>query len=112
MKCQTGSSRLHLASSVTGKTLVTNSEQRLHSTVTTLEESRAALVASGNRETAQLVSVAILQLRMKLNRIADAELKALCDAMMPADAPAKQSPRLKLPQGQRRRAAALLKLGK
>jgi hypothetical protein len=112
MKRQTGSPRLHLASSVTEKTLVTNSEQRLHSTVTTLEESRAALVASGNREAAQLVSVAILQLRMKLNRIADAELKALCDAMMPADVPTKQSPRLKLPQGQRRRVAALLKLVK
>src|SRR5450432_4109599 len=102
MKRQAGSSRLHLASSMTEKTLVANSEQRLHAIVSTLEECRAALVASGNRETAQLVSVAILQLRMQLNRITDAELKALCDALMPADAPAKQSPRLKLPQGQRR----------
>jgi hypothetical protein len=109
MKRQTGSPRLYLASAVTEKMLEANSEQRLHSIVTTLEECRADLIASGNREAAQLVSVAILQLRMKLNRIADAELKALCDAIMPADAPVKESQRSKS-QGQRRRAAAFLKL--
>jgi hypothetical protein len=37
---------------------------------------------SGDRDTAQLVSVAILELRIKLNRIEDSELKALCDAML------------------------------
>ena len=78
----TGSPRFHLASSVTEKTLVANSEERLLSILATLEECQGALVASGNRETAQLVSVAILELRIKLNRIADSELKALCDAMV------------------------------
>jgi hypothetical protein len=48
----------------------------------TLEECQAALVRNGDRDTAQLVSVAILELRIKLNRIDDSELKALCDAML------------------------------
>jgi hypothetical protein len=39
---------------VTKKTLVAHSEQRLHSIVTTVEECRAARIASSNRETAQL----------------------------------------------------------
>jgi hypothetical protein len=85
------------------KTLVANSEERLHSILATLEECRAALVACANRETAQLVSVAILELRMKLHRVADSELKALCDAMLPDDAPAEGSQDPRSPQGQRRR---------
>ena len=92
------------------KTPVANSEERLHSVRATLEECRAVLIESGNRETAQLVSVAILELRMKLNRVADSELKALCDAMLPDEAPAERSQEPKSPQGQRRR--PLLKLVK
>ena len=87
-----------------------NSEERLRSVLATLEECRAALVDSSNRETAQLVSLAILELRMKLNRIADTELKALCDAMLPDDVPAERSQGLKSALGQRRR--PLLKLVK
>ena len=86
MKRQTGSPRLYLASSVTKKALVANLEERLRSILATLEECRAALIDSGDRETALLVSVAILELRMKLNRITDAALKALCDAMLPDEA--------------------------
>jgi hypothetical protein len=112
MKRRTGSSRLYLASAVTEKTLVANSEERLRSIVAALEECRAALVGSSNQETAQLVSLAILQLRMKLNRVADSELKALCDAMTPDDEPAEGSHTPKSPQGTRRRPAALLKLVK
>jgi hypothetical protein len=91
---------------------VANSEQRLHSIVATLEQCRATLTDSNDRETAQLVSVAILQLRMKLNRIADSELKALCDAMIPDDEPAEEARPPKSPQGQRRRPSAALKLVK
>jgi hypothetical protein len=74
---------------------VANSEQRLHSILGTLEECRAALIESASRDAAQLVSVAILELRMRLYRVADSELKALCDAMLPDDAPAggSQDPR-------------------
>src|SRR5437773_725167 len=103
MKRQTGSPRLYLASSVTEKALVANLEERLRSILATLEECRAALIDSGDRETALLVSVAILELRMKLNRITDAELKALCDAMLPDEAPAERSQQVKSPQAQRRR---------
>jgi hypothetical protein len=62
---------------------VANSDEQLLSILATLEECRAALLAGGNRDTAQLVSVAILELRMKLNRIGEAELKALCEEMLP-----------------------------
>jgi hypothetical protein len=64
---------------------VVNSEEHLLSVLETLEECRAALRESGRDETAQLVSVAILDLRMKLNQIGDAELKVLCDEIMRAE---------------------------
>lgn len=80
-----------------------NSEQGLHSILATLEHCRAGLVDSANRDTAQLVSVAILELRMKINQISDSELKALCDAMLPDDAPAGTPQDPRSPQSQRRR---------
>ena len=83
-----------------------NSEERLRSVLATLEQCRAVLDGS-DRETALLVSVAILELRMKLHRITDSELKALCDAML-TDEAAERSQQPKSPQGQRRR--PLLKL--
>jgi hypothetical protein len=82
----------------------------MHSILATLEACRAALIDSSDRETALLVSVAILELRMKLNRIADVELKALCDALLPDEAPEESSQEPKSPQTQRRR--PLLKLVK
>jgi hypothetical protein len=112
MKRPTGSPRFYLASSVTEKTLVANSEVRLHSILATLEECQAALVSSGNLETAQLVSVAVLELRIKLNRIADSELKALCDAMLRDKASAEQARDPKSPQGQGGRLPVSLKLVK
>jgi hypothetical protein len=87
MKRPTGSPPLTLASSVTEKTPVSNSEEKLHSILATLEQCRAALIEGGDREAALLVSVAALELRMKLHRIEDAELKALCDAMVSGEAP-------------------------
>jgi hypothetical protein len=85
---------------------VANSEQKLHSVLATLEECRTVLHAAASRETALLVSMAILQLRMKLNRIGDSDLKALCDAMT-ADGPEKPQ-RPASPEAQRR--SGLLKL--
>jgi len=89
---------------------VANSEERLNSILAILEECRAALIDSSDRETGLLVSVAILELRMKLNRIADSELKALCDAMLPDEALAERSQQAKSPQAPRQR--PLLKLVK
>ena len=57
-------------------------EENLRAVLVTLEECQASLIENGDRDTAQLVSVAILELRIKLNRIDDSELKALCDAMV------------------------------
>jgi hypothetical protein len=110
LKPRIGSNGPYLASSGSEKTLVANSEGQLLSTLASLEECRAHLTAGGERQTALLVSVAILELRMKLNRITDFELKALCEAMLPEDAAAERLHDLKSPQGQRRR--PLLKLVK
>ena len=109
MKRPNGSTRLYLASSLSEKTLVANSEERLLAVLATLEECRAALAGGANQETVQLLSVAILQLRMKLHQISDSELKALCDAMVPEDGPERSEDPASA-QGQRRR--ALLKLVK
>jgi hypothetical protein len=98
-----GSNRLYLAGSVTENTLVANSDERLYSILSTLEQCRAGLIDGAHEDTAHLVSVAILELRMKLNRIADSELRALCDAMVGDDGPAQRSLDPKSPQGQRRR---------
>jgi hypothetical protein len=73
----------------------------LQSVLRTLEDCRTALIDRGDPETAQLVSLAMLQLRLKLNRISDAELKALCDAITPEDGPAERSGNPKPLQGQR-----------
>jgi hypothetical protein len=58
------------------------SDEQLIAVLAKLEECRTALAACGNRDTAHLVSVAALDLRMKLNRIGDAELKLLCDEIV------------------------------
>jgi hypothetical protein len=94
------------------KTPVANSDERLRSVLATLEGCQAILIDSTSRETAQLVSVAILQLRMKLNQVADSELKALCDAMNPAIGPGERSQHPKTPQGRRPPASEMLKLVK
>jgi hypothetical protein len=70
---------------------VVNSDEQLLSVLTTLEECRAALRQARNDDTAQLLSVAILDLRMKLSHIGDAELRALCEEMLLSDAPDAQA---------------------
>jgi hypothetical protein len=112
MKPPTGSPPLSLASSVAEKTPVANSEEKLHAIRATLEQCRSALIEGGDRETALLVSVAVLELRMKLHRIEDAELKALCDAMVSGEVPVQAAQEPKSPQGQGPRRRPLLKLVK
>jgi hypothetical protein len=87
-------------------------EENLRAVLATLDECQVALVRNGDRDTAQLVSVAILELRIKLNRIEDSELKALCDAML-RDVDAASKPVQTKPQeGARQRSPASLKLVK
>jgi hypothetical protein len=86
-----------------GSTPVANSDENLLSVLAKLEECRASLLVGGSRDTAELVSVVILELRMKLNEIDDAELKALCEEMMRTREPAERVRDLKTTHVQRRR---------
>jgi hypothetical protein len=111
MKRTTGSHQLYLASSVSERTLVANSEERSQSILATLEHCRATLARTGDHESAHYVSVAILQHRMKLKGVSDLELRELCDALV-ADheaAAAARDPRL---PRQRRRRPPLLRVVK
>jgi hypothetical protein len=92
MKRMIGSPRFNYAGLARGTTLVANSnnrlrlvsdsDARLRSIIATLEESRAELVESANPEAAQILAVAILQLRIRLHGIADSELNVLCDGVL------------------------------
>jgi hypothetical protein len=91
---------------------VAHSEETLHSVLATLERCKSILVDNADPETAQFVSVAILQLRLRLNQISEPELRALCDAMVPDDEPAERPDDPASPEGLRRRSPVLLKLVK
>jgi hypothetical protein len=85
-------------------TPVANLDEHLLSVLGKLEECRVTLLASSSRETAELVSLAILELRMKLNGIDDMELRALCEEMVMKAEDETEKPReLKSAHGQRRR---------
>ena len=58
------------------------SDQRLRSILEMLETCRAGLLSGGNPDSAHLVSVAILDVKMRLHRIGDDEFRALCDEML------------------------------
>jgi len=89
---------------------VVTSEERLLAILSTLEECRAALVTNGALETARLVSIAALDVRLKLSRIGEEELKALCEAMIPSELAAEGLRGDRSAQAPRRR--ALLRLVK
>lgn len=61
---------------------MSHSDEQLHSVLETLEECRKVLSENQGRETAELLSIVILDLRMRLKGIAGAELRALCDEML------------------------------
>jgi len=109
MKETVGSPRVHLASSVSNDTLAANVEARLRTTLATLERCQASLANDAEHDTADLLSVAILQLRMKLKGVTDSELKLLCEVQA---AQAQASRSQKAPRGTRRRGRPVLKLVK
>jgi hypothetical protein len=86
-----------------------NPDKRLISVIEALEERRAALIVNGDRGAALVLSVAILELRIKLNQIDDIEFRALCDAMYQQEA-LEEVPPDPAPVSRRRRSRALLKL--
>lgn len=61
---------------------VSNSDEQLLAILAMLDKCRSALASGGNSDAAHLVSVAALDIKMKLNGIGDDELRLLCDAMM------------------------------
>jgi hypothetical protein len=79
---------------------VANSDEQLLSVLATLEACRTTLRQARKDDTAQLVSMAILDLRMKLSHIGDAELKALCEEILlsvaPDSRPERRRPLLRL----------------
>lgn len=83
MKPANGSPRLYLASSGTGKKPVVSSAMRLRSVMLHLEECKMLLSEPDDRDSAQLVAMAVLQLQMRIHHIGDSDLRALCDAMTP-----------------------------
>lgn len=58
------------------------SDEQFHSVLQTLEECRKVLNENHGRETAELLSIVILDLRMRLKGVDNAELRALCDEML------------------------------
>ena len=105
-----GSPSIHLASSMSAESLAANSEARLRSTLATLEQCRTSLASDAEHDTADLLSVAILQLRMKLKGVTDSELKLLCDVQ--AAEQQAQAARRKAPRGRRRRGQPMLRVVK
>lgn len=86
-------------------------EENLEAVLATLEGCQTTLIRSGDRDTAHLVSLAILELKIKLNRVDDSELKALCDAMV-RDEAASKPVQPKPQEGLRQRSPVSLKLVK
>ena len=67
---------------ITERTPVSHTDEQLQSVLETLEECRKVLNESNSRESAELLSIVILDVRMKLKGIDGADLKALCDEML------------------------------
>jgi hypothetical protein len=101
---------IHLASSMPAETLAANSQARLRATLATLEQCQASLANDSEHDTADLLSVAILQLRMKLKGVTYTELKLLCDVQ--AAEQQAQARNRKAPRGRRRRGRPVLRLVK
>jgi hypothetical protein len=71
------------------------SNERLLGLLATLEQCRAVALAAGELDLAHLLSIAVLDIRMHLHGISDAELKALCDEMLADDGSARlRDPRI------------------
>ena len=77
---------------LTERTPVSHSDEQLQSVLETLEECRKVLNACNSRESAELLSIVILDVRMKLKGIDSADLKALCDEMLRSAAGEPPSP--------------------
>ncbi len=68
------------------------SDEQLQSVLETLEGCRKVLNEINSRESAELLSIVILDVRMKLKGIDGADLRALCDEMLRSATSEPQSP--------------------
>jgi hypothetical protein len=83
---------------------VVNSDEQLLSILDSLRRCEARLRECGCDDTAHLVSVAILELQMRIHGISDADLRALCDQMLPeSDVSAHEAREAKSSSASRRR---------
>jgi hypothetical protein len=71
---------------------VSHLDEQLQSVLETLEECRRVLGENQVRETVELLSIVILDLRMKLKGVDNVELRALCDEMLRGAASESASP--------------------
>lgn len=111
MKPPTEQPSIYLASSVAADVLAANSQAKLHSVLTTLEQCRSSLTGESEHDTADLLSVAILQLRMKLKGVTYSELRLLSDAQA-AEEQVLAAREPKAPRVRHRRGRPALKLVK
>jgi hypothetical protein len=111
MKPPTEQPSIYLASSIAAETLAANSEARMRAILATLEQCRCSLTGESEHDTADLLSVAILQLRMKLKGVTHSELRLLSDAQA-AEEQALTGREPRPPRGRRRRGRPDLKLVK
>ena len=98
MKPGNESPTLYLASSGAGRSPLSDVSARLRIVMSRLEDCQTTLVDVGELGTAQLVAMAMLQLRMRMHNVSDAELRALCDALAP-DEPARDSSKVSCDAG-------------
>ncbi|MFT4116412.1 hypothetical protein [Bradyrhizobium sp.] len=71
---------------------MSHSDEQLQSVLETLEACRKVLNESNSRESAELLSIVILDMRMRLNGIDNADLRALCDEMLRSSGTEPQPP--------------------
>jgi len=110
MKRPEGSPLIYLASTSPTQTVPSRSQAELRSVLAALENCRATLAISAEHETGDLVSMAILQLRMKLEGVSESELRLLCENLGAGQAEVLLSP--KRPRERRRRRPPALRLVK
>jgi len=111
MKTPAGSPSAQLVSTMPAEVLAANLQARLRTTLATLERCQASLANDAEHETADLLSVAILQLRMKLKGVTDSELKLLCE-MQAAEEQARTARNPGATSRRRRRGRPVLELVK
>jgi hypothetical protein len=105
-----GPAPIHLASSLSVEELAANSNARLRLVLASLEQCQASLASESEHATADLVAVAILNLRMKLSGVTESELRLLCD--LQAEEQSRVARTTKAPRPRRRRVTPCLKLVK